>query len=63
MAGLSGQKGADNPAPPDIPPRGADIPAWKPETGQLEIFKNRCCFDEKFELVCIDECLERGWLR
>jgi hypothetical protein len=46
--------GADNLAPPDIPPRGADIPAWEPETDQLEIFKNRCCFDEKFELVCKD---------
>jgi hypothetical protein len=40
--------------PPDIPPMRRIFRPGKPKTEQLEIFKNRCCFDEKFELVCKD---------
>jgi hypothetical protein len=41
-------------APRIFRPGGRIFRPGKPRTDQLKIFKNRCCFDEKFELMCID---------
>jgi hypothetical protein len=54
-AGLSGQSDPDNPAPPDIPPWGADIPAWSARTEKLGKFsKTDVVLKKNFELVCKD---------
>jgi hypothetical protein len=42
------------PAPPDIPPKGADIPAWSAREQKASNFKKQKLFLTKNELVCID---------
>jgi hypothetical protein len=44
----------DYPAPSDIPPRGADILAWKARNRSTQNFQKQKLFLMKNELMCID---------